>query len=58
MVLSGVCGRHGVECILAGCPENAEQAGLLKNPSEEAIDAEVKYLLDFGKSMLKKYRME
>ncbi len=31
---------------------------LIKNPSEEAIDAEAKYLLDFEKSMLKKYHME
>ncbi len=31
---------------------------LIRNPSEEAIDAEAKYLLDFERSMLKKYHME
>lgn len=30
---------------------------LIENPSEEAIDAEAKYLLEFEKSMLRKYNM-
>ena len=30
---------------------------LIENPSEEAIDNEAKYLLDFERSMLEKYKI-